>query len=233
MIMAKRPDSFFNMQFITSSISTTLVLLLLGMVVFFVLSANNLSTYVRENIGFTILVSDDMKEPEALKFQIESVRLSEICTGILWWNAIDGWPQSSDAVVDYYYRKKLAYYYIKRSQSPFLICCTEPNPWESKITALNDAYLPAEGTYEVTDPAGKVLLSGSFSIPPFSRRILGALRSPRASNQLWLIKWRNNDGTGCNHYISGNRYMELDWYMKNLPYIAKLDNSFEADKMGC
>lgn len=57
------------MQFITSSISTMLVLLLLGMVVFFVLSANNLSTYVRENIGFTILVSDDMKEPEALKFQ--------------------------------------------------------------------------------------------------------------------------------------------------------------------
>ena len=69
MIMAKKTDSFFNMQFITSSISTILVLLLLGMVVFFVLSANNLSTYVRENISFTVLVSDDMKEPEVLKFQ--------------------------------------------------------------------------------------------------------------------------------------------------------------------
>ena len=69
MIMTNRPNSFFNMQFITSSISTTLVLLLLGMVVFFVLSANNLSTYVRENIGITVLVSDDMKEPEALNFQ--------------------------------------------------------------------------------------------------------------------------------------------------------------------
>ena len=67
--MAKKPNSFFNMQFITSSISTTLVLLLLGIVVFFVLSANNLSNYVKENIGFTVLVSDDMKEPEALKFQ--------------------------------------------------------------------------------------------------------------------------------------------------------------------
>lgn len=69
MIMGKRPNSFFNMQFITSSISTMLVLLLLGMVVFFVLSANNLSAYVRENIGLTVLVSDDMKQPEALKFQ--------------------------------------------------------------------------------------------------------------------------------------------------------------------
>ena len=69
--MAKKTDSFLNMQFITSSISTMLVLLLLGMVVFFVLSANNLSTYVRENISFTVLVSDDMKEPEVLKFQKE------------------------------------------------------------------------------------------------------------------------------------------------------------------
>ena len=67
----RRSGSFFNMQFITSSISTMLVLLLLGMVVFFVMSDNNLSDYVRENIGFTILVSDDMKEPEALKFQKE------------------------------------------------------------------------------------------------------------------------------------------------------------------
>ena len=67
----KKAGSFFNMQFVTSSISTMLVLLLLGMVVFFVLSANNLSDYVRENIGFTVLMSDDMKEAEALKFQKE------------------------------------------------------------------------------------------------------------------------------------------------------------------
>lgn len=67
----KKSSSFFNMQFITSSISTMLVLLLLGMVVFFILSANNLSNYVRENIGFTVLISDDMKESEILKFQKE------------------------------------------------------------------------------------------------------------------------------------------------------------------
>ena len=40
--------SYFDMQFITSSISTTLVLLLLGLVVFFVLTAHNLSVYVKQ-----------------------------------------------------------------------------------------------------------------------------------------------------------------------------------------
>ncbi|MDO4164400.1 MAG: permease-like cell division protein FtsX [Bacteroides sp.] len=61
--------SCFDMQFVTSSISTTLVLLLLGMVVFFVLTAHNLSVYVKENINFSILISDDMKESDILKLQ--------------------------------------------------------------------------------------------------------------------------------------------------------------------
>ncbi|WP_455586086.1 cell division protein FtsX [Bacteroides sp.] len=60
---------YFDMQFITSSISTTLVLLLLGLVVFFVLAAHNLSIYVRENINFSVLISDDMKEADILKLQ--------------------------------------------------------------------------------------------------------------------------------------------------------------------
>lgn len=61
--------SLFDMQFITSSISTTLVLLLLGLVVFFVFTAHNLSVYVRENINFSVLISDDMKEADILKLQ--------------------------------------------------------------------------------------------------------------------------------------------------------------------
>lgn len=65
----KAKHSYFDMQFVTSSISTTMVLLLLGLVVFFVLGANSLSVYVKENIGFSILMSDDMKESDILKLQ--------------------------------------------------------------------------------------------------------------------------------------------------------------------
>lgn len=65
----KSKHSFFDMQFVTASISTTMVLLLLGLVVFFVLGAHNLSVYVKENISFSILISDDMKEADILKLQ--------------------------------------------------------------------------------------------------------------------------------------------------------------------
>ena len=67
--MSQKSGSLFDMQFITSCISTMLVLLLLGMVVFFVMTANNLSVYVRENINFSVLLNDDMKEAEAIRFQ--------------------------------------------------------------------------------------------------------------------------------------------------------------------
>ena len=69
-----KSSSIFDMQFITSSISTTLVLLLLGLVVFFVLTAHNLSVYVRENISFSILISDDMKEADAEEAESRTFR---------------------------------------------------------------------------------------------------------------------------------------------------------------
>ncbi|MDR1004260.1 MAG: permease-like cell division protein FtsX [Prevotellaceae bacterium] len=59
----------WDMSFITSGISTTLVLLLLGLVTFFVLTARNLSVYVKENINVSVIVADDMKEADILKLQ--------------------------------------------------------------------------------------------------------------------------------------------------------------------
>ncbi|KAA6323137.1 Cell division protein FtsX [termite gut metagenome] len=63
--------SYFDMQFITSSISITLVLLLLGLMIFFLLAANNLTVYIRENITFSVLLNDDMKEIDMLKLNSE------------------------------------------------------------------------------------------------------------------------------------------------------------------
>ena len=57
------------MQFVTAGISTTMVLFLLGLVVFSVLTANNLSVYIRENIAFSAILDDGMKETSIIKLQ--------------------------------------------------------------------------------------------------------------------------------------------------------------------
>ena len=68
--MAKKHTvRLFDMQFVTSCISTIMVLILLGTMVFFVLSAHSLSAYMRENLNFTILLNNDAPETAIKKFQ--------------------------------------------------------------------------------------------------------------------------------------------------------------------
>ena len=53
-----------GMQVVTLCISTTMVLILLGLVVLSVLTARNLSTYVRENMTMTVMLGDSVPELE-------------------------------------------------------------------------------------------------------------------------------------------------------------------------
>lgn len=73
--MSKKNAPFLSTQFITTTISTTLVLVLLGVIVLFVLTARNLSTYVKENINISVLVSDDMSS-EQLEQMGEQLRMA-------------------------------------------------------------------------------------------------------------------------------------------------------------
>lgn len=54
-----------GLQGITLCISTALVLILLGMVVFSVFTAHNLSAYVKENLTVTMMLGEDITNPEA------------------------------------------------------------------------------------------------------------------------------------------------------------------------
>lgn len=56
-------------SFITSVISITLVLFLLGILGLLVLNAKRLSDYVKENIGFSIILKEDVKEVEIIRLQ--------------------------------------------------------------------------------------------------------------------------------------------------------------------
>lgn len=61
----KKTSRHQGLQVVTLCISTTLVLILLGLVVFSVLTARNLSAYVKENLTVTVLLDDDMSVNDA------------------------------------------------------------------------------------------------------------------------------------------------------------------------
>ncbi len=56
-------------SYITTVVSITLVLFMLGIMGLLLLNAKNLSDYVRENIGFSIILKDEVKEPDVLRLQ--------------------------------------------------------------------------------------------------------------------------------------------------------------------
>ena len=61
----RKPGRRFGLQAITLCISTAMVLILLGMVVTSVLTAQNLSAYVKENLTVTMVLSEEVTNPEA------------------------------------------------------------------------------------------------------------------------------------------------------------------------
>lgn len=67
-----------GMQVITLCISTTMVLILLGLVVLSVLTAHNLSNYVKENLTVTVMLGDTVSNADAQKLCKELGRRSYV-----------------------------------------------------------------------------------------------------------------------------------------------------------
>ena len=162
-------------------------------------------------------IASQLSQAEAKKFFIETTRLKKWRrTGIIWWNLLDCWPQISDAVVDYYYEKKLAYTFIKRVQQPICLMMGESEAWKHNVTLGNDGCWSGEVKYTVEDGEdGRVLMSGSVWSGANENVYLGQLPSIPGEQRLYLLRWEIDGVAGCNHYVSGfvpfdfRRYREV------------------------
>jgi Beta-galactosidase/beta-glucuronidase len=179
-------------------------------------------------------LASQIAQAEALKFFIESTRLRKWRTsGILWWNVIDGWPQFSDAVVDYYFGRKLAYHYIRRCQKPVCLIIGEPGAGKYlPIVACNDTRQEAEIRYQIWDAeGGQILIAGTFVVPPNQNWQVDRLRTYASQQQLYLLRWEMGSLIFGNHYLVGHAPVSLDRYRGWLPTIAALTEPFSASNV--
>ena len=140
-------------------------------------------------------------------------------TGVIWWNLIDGWPQVSDAVVDYYYEKKLAYHYIKASQQPFCLMCGAIENWNLPVYAVNDTIDDISGTFTVYEDE-KLLYEGKFSVEKNGNEQVCRIPILYSDQRLLLINWEANGKKGFNHYVSGTPPFSFSQYKKWLSTIS-------------
>ncbi len=170
-----------------------------------------------------------ISQAEAKKYYIEKFRIGKPhCTGIMWWNLLDGWPQVSDAVVDWYHCKKLAYHFIKRSQQQLCLMFDEPDGGKIRLFAVQDGGKTQDVQYTVRDmtDGGRVICKGFATVGPDCSVVIDSV-SAKQNLGFWLIEWYCADGSnGRNHFTTKTKQISYVQYLNALEQ-SKM-NEFEG-----
>lgn len=163
----------------------------------------------------SFVMASQISQAEGIKFLIEWFRAGKWRrTGLLWWNLRDGWPIFSDAVVDYYNRKKLAYAYIKRAQEDVCAICAEPENGRHEVIVVNDTRMSVSGHLSMVDAdSGRKLLEKAFAVPSNGKVAVGHVSAAKRP-AMWLIRWNVGSRERCSHYLAGPRPFDLGQYRK-------------------
>ena len=165
-------------------------------------------------------MASQISQAEAKKYFIEKFRIEKWRrTGIIWWNLIDGWPQFSDAVVDYYFVKKLAYHYIKRSQNPLCMMFDEPRGTVLTLYAVNEFNTAKSLKYKVTDLTDNaVKASGEFVADGESSSAVCNIPISDGEKHFYFIRWEADGEEHSNHYMTN--IIDID-YGEYIEYIKQ------------
>ena len=200
------------------------------------LMANQIKTLfgtVPDNLEQFALASQ-ISQAEAMQFFIQHFRCRKgLCTGIIWWNICDGWPQISDAVVDYYFTKKLAYDYIQRSQQPVCFMLNEEQDGRLTLIGVNDTQKEQEVCYHVLTPEGTAVMEGTVKLPT-DRSVVVETGPAFSGQELWKIEWEGAGAKGENSYLTGKPPYSLKAYVQQAMQFGLLKaEGFDFEAKGC
>lgn len=153
-------------------------------------------------------------QAEAMKYFVEMWRGKkfENRTGMIWWNVRDGWPIISDAIVDYYFSKKRAYYFIRNAQRDVCVLMNDAENGSFPLMAVNDTRAEASGKVTVTNMAdGKKVFEGSFQIPANGKVKVTSIPD-NGGQGIYLISYQVAGKQFQNHYLYGKPPFKLNVY---------------------
>jgi len=155
---------------------------------------------------------------EMFKFAIEWSRARKWRkTGVLWWSLADMWPVLFNySVMDFHLRpKQPCYDWIRAAQQPFALLVADPEDGPLELLAANDTLRPLRGSYRIfaVDAFGaeRELRTGDYAAAPNANTVLHRFERP-AARELWVLCWRNEEGAGANHFITGEPPYDFSAY---------------------
>ena len=160
------------------------------------------------------ILSSQISQAEAYKYLIEQTRLKKpYMTGILLWNMRDGWPAYNSALVDYYGRKKISYYYVKQSQQPLVFIMDD----KLKGYVCNDSLEENQGEYRIYNHAGTLLRKGNFSVGSNQNEPIGDFSDLKDERYL-ILELQVNSNVYVNHFVNEERAHSFEKYKKFLSF---------------
>jgi beta-mannosidase len=177
-----------------------------------------MSTQIRALFGQVPRSLDDFvdasqaAQAEALKFFIERFRMRKWrTTGIIWWNLLDGWPQFSDAIVDYYFVRKRAFDVVRRAQAPILLVVGEVDG-QRELLICNDTRDDQAVEFVVRDvTTDEVVDEGRWVAAGDSVTRVHAI-VVRTSQSMLDLSWTSALGRCRSHHLAGEPPFDLDDY---------------------
>ena len=169
------------------------------------------------------VTASQIVQAEAKKYFIEFWRMNKgERNGILWWNLRDGWPIISDAIVDYYGGKKLAYQYIKKAQTDVCVMIGDALNRRHPVVAVNDTREEKKVKARITDfESGRILLEKTVELPANGKLMIGQI--PAVGNtELWFIDYEFDVEVYQNHYLAYQPPIDYEQYKKWLSVLKQI-----------
>lgn len=182
------------------------------------LLVNKVNEYVKEKPKTYEEFSEisQIVQAEAVKYFIELFRGNKWRrTGIIYWNLADGWPLSSEAVVDSYGDKKLAFDYMRIAYEPLYVMLKGQEN-ELDLIASNDTLQDEKVSYTITDvTSGAVLAKGEGISKANDNTVFGKVSLP-SDKTFAKIEWEYDGKKVVSHYFGGVFNLTIDEYLECL-----------------
>lgn len=119
------------------------------------------------------LLYGGLTQGEVLQYSLEAYQSKTDCSGALIWMYDDAWGEDGWTPIDYYMRRKVSFYFVKRALTPVKLILKN-NSGQLTLTLINNTpenkTIPAEYGYQLFDGSDKQTVTKTFEIKARSRQ---------------------------------------------------------------
>jgi beta-mannosidase len=135
-----------------------------------------------------------------LGYSLEALRSKPFCSGALFWMYNDCWGEVGWTIIDYYLKRKISYYFVKRAFEPVKLILRQEQG-VIRLIAINETNETIMETIEYGrssfDGAEKVADTLEVSMAPYSRKI--------------VLEWKMEKGDAKEFFYYAKSLSDADW----------------------